>query len=98
MSIRVQMPANSGDAARANGEIAVTDAVITASLRQARLAERERRKVLRRLRLSDRGFHLVTQLSAAAVLVILGGVILSLVLGSLPAIQKFGFSFLASQS
>jgi len=59
----------------------VTDAVITASLRQARLAERERRKVLRRLRLSDRGFHLVTQLSAAAVLVILGGVILSLVLG-----------------
>lgn len=68
------------------------------SLPRTRAAERDRRKVLRRLQLSDRGFHVITQVAAAAVLVILGSVILSLVLGSLPAIREFGFSFLTSQS
>jgi phosphate transport system permease protein len=68
------------------------------SVPQTVLAQGDRRKLLRRLQLSDRGFHVITQLAAAAVLVILGGVILSLVLGSLPAIREFGFSFLTSQS
>src|SRR5947209_18339629 len=77
---------------------AVTDTAAIGDGSQTRRAERDRRKVLRRLQLSDRGFHMITQLAAAAVLVILGGVILSLVLGSLPAIRELGFSFLTSQS
>ena len=98
MSIRAQMPADSSNATRASGDIVVTDAVSMGTAPQTWLAERDRRKVLRRLQLSDRGFHFITRLAAAAVLVVLGGVMLSLVLGSLPAIREFGFSFLLSQS
>src|SRR5437764_9629076 len=79
-------------------DVAVTDAAAIADLPQMRVVERDRSKVLRRLRLTDKGFRLLTQSAAAAVLVILGGVILSLVLGSVPAIREFGFSFLTSQS
>jgi phosphate transport system permease protein len=50
------------------------------------------------LQLTDSAFRLLTQCAAMAVLLVLGGVILSLVLGSIPAIHEFGFSFLASQS
>jgi phosphate transport system permease protein len=94
----MQMPAESSVVRDAGGDVAVTDAATIADLRQAGRVERDRRKVLRRLQLTDRGFRLLTECAAAAVLVILGGVILSLVLGSLPAIREFGFSFLASQS
>jgi phosphate transport system permease protein len=94
----MQMPAESSVVRDAGGDVAVTDAATIVDLRQAGRVARDRRKVLRRLQLTDRGFRLLTQCAAAAVLVILGGVILSLVLGSLPAIREFGFSFLASQS
>lgn len=46
----------------------------------------------------DKAFRLLTQASAIGVLVILGGVILSLVLGAWPALQKFGFGFLVTES
>jgi phosphate transport system permease protein len=74
------------------------DARAVADVSQARPVERNRRKVLRRLQLTDSAFRLLTQCAAMAVLVVLGGVILSLVLGSIPAIREFGFGFLASQS
>jgi phosphate transport system permease protein len=90
------MPAESSSAT--NGDVGVSDAAAVAGVRRARKMERNRRKVLRRLQLTDSGFRLLTQLSAVAVLVVLGGVIVSLVLGSIPAIREFGFSFLASQS
>jgi phosphate transport system permease protein len=79
-------------------DVAVTDAAAIANVPRASSVARDGRKVLRRLQLTDRGFRLLTQCAAVAVLVILSGVILSLALGSLPAIREFGFSFLASQS
>ncbi|HSL80327.1 MAG TPA: phosphate ABC transporter permease PstC, partial [Pseudolabrys sp.] len=44
----------------------------------------DRARVLQRLRLGDVAFRHVTRAAAMAVLVILGGIILSLVWGSLP--------------
>ena len=43
-----------------------------------------REKVLKRFNLGDRAFHAITKASAIAVLVLLGGVIVSLVHGSAP--------------
>ncbi len=54
----------------------------------------DRAKVLQRLRLSDVAFRHLTRFAAATVLVILGGIIISLVWGSLPALRAFGISFL----
>jgi phosphate transport system permease protein len=58
----------------------------------------DRAKVLQRLRLGDIGFRLVTRTAAITVLVILGGIIISLVYGSLPALRTFGFSFLVDDT
>ncbi len=52
---------------------------------------------IRSFALSDAFFHRLTQAAALAVLLILGGVIVSLIDGSLPAFQKFGFGFFVSQ-
>ena len=56
-----------------------------------------RASVLRRLRLTDDIFRGVTRGSAIFVLVILSGVILALVIGSMPAIRAFGFSFIYTE-
>ena len=56
-----------------------------------------RARRLARLRLGDVVFRHLTRAAAIAVLVILGGVILSLVIGSLPALRTFGFDFLVSE-
>ena len=58
----------------------------------------DRTRVLRRFRLGDTTFRIMTQCSAIAVLVLLAGVILSLVIGSLPAWKAFGFGFFTSES
>jgi phosphate transport system permease protein len=58
----------------------------------------ERAKVLNKLRIGDIIFHQITKISALFVLVVLGGVIVSLFLGALPAFQEFGFSFITAQS
>ena len=58
----------------------------------------ERHKVLQRLRLGDTAFRHLTRAAALAVLIILGGIIVSLVMGSLPALHTFGFSFLYQES
>lgn len=49
------------------------------------------------LAFSDAIFHRLTQGAALIVLLILGGVIVSLINGSLPAFQKFGFGFFVNQ-
>ena len=54
----------------------------------------DRAKVLQRLRLGDVAFRHLTRAAAVTVLVILGGIIISLVWGSLPALRAFGVSFL----
>ncbi len=63
-----------------------------------RAVEMDRGKVLARLSWLDFVFHNLTRAAAIMVLVILGGVIVSLIQGSLPAIRAFGFGFLASQA
>ena len=60
-------------------------------------AEVSRAKALDRLRLGDRIFRILTRASALGVLAILGGVMVSLLIGSLPALREFGFSFLIEQ-
>ena len=63
------------------------------------VAEAPRRaKVLAKLRQGDNMFRLVTRGAALAVLVILGGVIVSLIVGSIPALRAFGLEFPFSQS
>jgi phosphate transport system permease protein len=69
------------DLALSSGRTAVSDAA-------------SRSKILGRLRLSDVVFRNLTRGAAILVLVILGGVIIALIKGSLPALQEFGFSFL----
>lgn len=55
----------------------------------------ERRKVGA---VGDRIFHSVTGISAILVLALIGGIAISLVIGAWPALQKFGFHFLTSDS
>jgi phosphate transport system permease protein len=56
-----------------------------------------RMKVLDRLRLGDAVFRNLTRAAAIGVLLLLSGVIISLIQGSIPAIEAFGFGFLVSQ-
>jgi phosphate transport system permease protein len=60
--------------------------------------EAKRAKTLRRFRLGDLTFKTITQASAVTVLVLLAGVTIALIHGSLPALRTFGFGFLTSQS
>lgn len=57
-----------------------------------------RSRVLRRMRLNDLGFRWITRGAALAVLALLGGVIVSLVVGAAPALRAFGFGFLIDES
>ena len=53
---------------------------------------------IQRQRRRDTAFHWLTLFFAILVLIILGGVIVSLVDGALPALRKFGWSFLTNQT
>jgi phosphate transport system permease protein len=57
-----------------------------------------RAAVLRRLRLGDAVFRILTRSAALTVLALLGGVILALVIGAMPALREFGFSFVATEA
>ncbi|MEW6452926.1 MAG: phosphate ABC transporter permease subunit PstC [Pseudomonadota bacterium] len=50
-----------------------------------------------KLRLSDTIFHFLTRIAALAVLLLLSGVIIALIIGAMPALQTFGFSFVTEQ-
>src|SRR5215475_14433403 len=56
-----------------------------------------RAKALNRLRTADILFRVLTRVAAIGVLVILGGVIISLIDGSLPALRAFGLNFLVEE-
>jgi phosphate transport system permease protein len=60
-------------------------------------AQATRARALDGLRFWDNVYRWLTKGAAIGVLVILSGVILSLFLGSLPALREFGFSFLTEQ-
>jgi phosphate transport system permease protein len=53
--------------------------------------------VLRRLRLGDAVFRILTRTAAITVLLLLGGVIVALISGSLPALRTFGLDFLTTE-
>ena len=55
-----------------------------------------RSRAIKRFASGDNFFRRLTQGAAIAVLLILGGVILSLIKGSIPAFQTFGLSFLTT--
>jgi phosphate transport system permease protein len=57
-----------------------------------------RAAVLRRLRLSDTVFRILTRSAALAVLALLGGVIFALFAGAWPALQKFGIGFITTET
>src|SRR6267142_1102924 len=61
---------------------------------EASVAATSRTKILRRLRFSEMLFRHLTRAAAILVLIILSGVIIALIKGSLPALQAFGFDFL----
>ncbi len=60
--------------------------------------EAQRSKTLRRFRIGDRTFKLITQISAVTVLALLAGVMIALLHGSLPAWRAFGLNFLITES
>ena len=64
----------------------------------ARQIDTSRAKKLNKVRLQDAVFRSLTFAAAASVLVILGGVIVLLAVGSLPAFKAFGFKFLVSST
>ncbi len=60
--------------------------------------DENRLRALRRFKIGESTFRTATFVAAILVLVLLGGVILSLVIGSMPAFEKFGLGFLTTQS
>ncbi|TGQ09807.1 MULTISPECIES: phosphate ABC transporter permease subunit PstC [unclassified Mesorhizobium] len=70
---------------------AASEAVTASSMRT-------REATVRRFALTDTIFRSATRLSAILVLVILGGVAISLFAGSWQALSKFGFSFLTTEA
>jgi phosphate transport system permease protein len=60
--------------------------------------EAKRAKTLRRFRIGDLTFKTITEIAAITVLVLLAGVIVALVHGSLPAWRAYGFGFFTSES
>jgi phosphate transport system permease protein len=60
-------------------------------------AQADRAQVLQRLRAGDIAFRHLTRAAAILVLLILGGIIVSLVHGAWPALSRFGFGFLTSE-
>jgi phosphate transport system permease protein len=72
-------------------DFALTDA-------DANVDRAARAATTRRAGRGDARFHVLTRLAAAAVLLIFAGVIISLVVGALPAMKAFGLSFLWTSS
>jgi phosphate transport system permease protein len=70
------------------------------ALRSAGLAAGQtpsRAAIMRRLRTSDTAFRILTRASALAVLLLLGGVIFALLVGSIPALRAFGIDFITTE-
>jgi phosphate transport system permease protein len=80
----------------ANGVDKMSDVALEGAV--ARPAVADRARALAGIALADRIFFQVTRAAAVVVLIILGGVIVSLIHGSLPALKAFGPGFLTSQA
>jgi phosphate transport system permease protein len=71
-------------------EVALNDTTVAAEAGS-------RAAVLKRLRSTDMAFHALTRGAALFVLALLSGVIIALVVGSVPALKAFGFGFVVSE-
>jgi phosphate transport system permease protein len=80
------------------GRQAVADVAFDGRVGGAQAGAVSRAKVLAGFKSRDAFFRLLTLASAVAVLLLLGGVILSLIQGSVPAIEAFGINFLFTES
>jgi phosphate transport system permease protein len=72
-------------------DVALADGIVVPAAVTART------KALDRLRLGDTIFRHLTRAAALGVLLLLSGVIVSLINGSIPALKTFGFGFLTSE-
>ncbi|MET0709028.1 MAG: phosphate ABC transporter permease PstC, partial [Tardiphaga sp.] len=57
----------------------------------------DRAKALNAFKFGDQAFYWITRVCALSVLLILGGIILSLIAGAWPAMKEYGFAFLWTQ-
>jgi phosphate transport system permease protein len=57
----------------------------------------DRAKALSAFKFGDQAFYWITRLCAMSVLLLLGGIILSLIAGAWPAMKEYGFAFLWTQ-
>src|SRR3979490_3361251 len=57
----------------------------------------DRAKALNAFKFGDVTFYWITRICAISVLLILGGIILSLIVGAFPAMKEYGFAFLWTQ-
>jgi phosphate transport system permease protein len=71
-------------------EVALNDTSVAATVST-------RASVLRQLRTSDIAFRGLTRIAAFAVLALLSGVIIALIIGSMPAFRAFGPSFITTE-
>src|SRR5687768_4078165 len=60
-------------------------------------ASYDRGRAMNAFKLGDRAFYWTTRISAMLVLMLLGGIIISLVVGAWPAIVEFGSGFLTTR-
>jgi phosphate transport system permease protein len=74
----------------------LVDIALSSSI-ESSAAAISRTRILGRLRFGDVFFHYSTRAAAMLVLIILSGVIIALIRGSLPALQAFGFNFLIEE-
>src|ERR1700738_5574584 len=57
----------------------------------------DRAKALSAFKFGDQAFYWTSRVCAISVLLILGGIILSLIVGAWPAMKEYGFAFLWTQ-
>ncbi|HEY0330385.1 MAG TPA: phosphate ABC transporter permease subunit PstC [Rhodopseudomonas sp.] len=75
----------------------MADMAVQSTGMEAAAGPYDRAKALSAFKLGDLAFYWTTRLCAISVLLILGGIIISLIAGAWPAIREFGFSFLFTQ-
>src|SRR6202047_5581100 len=73
--------------------IGVADMAVQSDVMEA-AGPYDRPRALNAFKLGDVTFYWITRACAISVLLILGGIILSLIAGAWPAIRAFGFSFM----
>ena len=75
----------------------MTDTALSMPRAQTVADAAARAKMLRGLKIGDGAFYWATKIAAYSVLLLLGGIIVSLVIGAWPAIAKYGYHFLTSE-